>query len=71
MTRWAGIWATSMVNEIFKVESLDGMRYHGVGLRGQAVRTEAITPLTVEDMAFMEVHYALETKQRNMGGTGS
>ena len=63
MTRWAGVWATSIGNEVFRVESHDGQRYHGVGLRGQAVRTEAITPLTIEDMKFMEDHYAVETEQ--------
>jgi hypothetical protein len=63
MSRWAGVWATTMVNVIFKVESHDGRMYHGVGLHGQAVRTEAITPLTVEDNTFMEDHYAVDSEQ--------
>ena len=70
MSRWAGVWATTMVNEVFRVESHDGRRYHGVGLHGQAVRTEAITPLLVEDSQFMEEHYALDTEQTGVDRAG-
>ena len=71
MTRWAGVWATTMVNEVFRVESHDGQRYHGVGLHGQAVRTGAITPLTVEDSNFMEENHAVETEQECDRGSDS